>query len=279
MAVNNTIRPQGTAVAATKNSGEFTYLANGEEVKLSSSMVRRYLVSGDAANVTDQEVMMFLTLCKYQHLNPFLREAYLVKYGTSPATIVTGKDTFTKRAERNPRYLGKKAGIIIYNTQSGDVEEREGTFCLPHEEIVGGWARIYIKDREPEYNSVSFNEYAARKKDGSLNSQWASKPATMIRKVALVQALREAFPDEFGAMYSPEEMGEVSEAIPEDDTPVFVPEQQQAIGTNETAPQQTTRKAQPAPQSAPQQATPQPDEQQAEQPDEESAADALFKKP
>lgn len=274
MAVNNTIRPQGTAVAATKNSGEFTYLANGEEVKLSSSMVRRYLVSGDAANVTDQEVMMFLTLCKYQHLNPFLREAYLVKYGTSPATIVTGKDTFTKRAERNPRYLGKKAGIIIYNTQTGDVEEREGTFCLPHEEIVGGWARIYIKDREPEYNSVSFNEYAARKKDGSLNSQWASKPATMIRKVALVQALREAFPDEFGAMYSPEEMGEVSEAIPEDDTPVFVPEQQQAIGTNETAPQQTTRKAQPAPQSAPQ-----PDEQQAEQPEEESAADALFKKP
>lgn len=222
MAVTNTLKPNATALQ-NQNKGEFTYLANGEEVKLSSTMVRRYLVSGDAANVTDQEVMMFLTLCKYQHLNPFLREAYLVKYGNSPATIVTGKDTFTKRANRNPNYLGKQAGIIVLNL-SGEVENREGTFSLPGEEIVGGWAKIFIKDKEPEFNTVSFAEYAGRKKDGSLNSQWATKPATMIRKVALVQALREAFPDDFGAMYSPEEMGDVNEVIPEDDTPVVIPE-------------------------------------------------------
>lgn len=244
MAVSNTIRPQ-TAVANKPNSGEFTYLANGEEVKLSSTMVRRYLVSGDAANVTDQEVMMFLTLCKYQHLNPFLREAYLVKYGSSPATIVTGKDTFTKRASRNPNYLGKQAGIIVYNPASGDIEQREGTFRLPNEEIVGGWAKVFIKDREPEFNTVSFEEYAGRKKDGTLNNQWATKPATMIRKVALVQALREAFPDDFGAMYSPEEMGEVNEYVPEEDTPVIIPENQPKVEQKaEPVPQPTEAKKQ-----------------------------------
>lgn len=221
--VNNTIKPN-TAVAQQK-SGEFTYKANGEEIKLSANIVRRYLVNGDAANVTDQEVMMFLTLCKYQHLNPFLRECYLVKYGNSPATIVTGKDTFTKRASRNPNYKGKQSGIIVYNPETGAVENREGTFRLPNEQIVGGWARIFIKDREPEYNTVSFEEYAGRKKDGTLNSQWASKPATMIRKVAVVQALRDAFPDDFGAMYSPEEMGEVNEVIPENDNPVVIPQE------------------------------------------------------
>lgn len=204
----------------------FTYLANGEEVRLSAPMVRKYLVSGDAANVTDQEVMMFLTLCKYQHLNPFLREAYLVKYGSSPATIVTGKDTFTKRANRNPNYKGKQAGIVVVNA-NGEIEYREGTFRLPNEEIVGGWAKIFIEGKEAEYNTVSFDEYAGRKRDGSLNSQWASKPATMIRKVAVVQALREAFPDDFGAMYSPEEMGDVNEMIPDDDVPVVVPEEVQ----------------------------------------------------
>lgn len=223
MAINNSIRPQ--TAAAPQNKGEFAYTANGEEVKLSSTMVRRYLVNGDAQNVTDQEVMMFMTLCKYQHLNPFLREAYLVKYGNSPATIVTGKDTFTKRAERNPLYKGKKAGIIIIN-RNGEVEEREGTFRLPEEQIVGGWATIYIDGKEPEYNTVSFDEYVGRKKDGTLNSQWASRPATMIRKVAVVQALREAFPNEFGAMYSPEEMGNVVEAIPDDDTPVVIPQEE-----------------------------------------------------
>lgn len=209
--------------------GEFSYLANGEEVKLSAAMVKKYLVSGDASAVTDQEVMMFLTLCKYQHLNPFLREAYLIKYGNSPATIVTGKDTFTKRAAKNPNYKGKEAGIIVINL-NGQIEQREGTFALKDEQIVGGWARIYAKDREPELYTVSFDEYAGRKKDGSLNSQWASKPATMIRKVAVVQGLRECFPEDFEGLYSPEEMAtanpnvDVNEIVSEDDAPVVVQE-------------------------------------------------------
>ena len=114
-----------------------------------------------------------------------------------------------KRADANPNYMGKKAGIIVQK-EDGSVEEREGTFVLPNEKIVGGWAKVYVKDKEPEYQSVSFDEYAGKKKDGSLNAQWAKKPATMIRKVAVVHALREAFPDRFQGMYAQEEMTEVS---------------------------------------------------------------------
>lgn len=186
------------------------YEANGEMVQISPSMVKKYLVSG-GGNVTDGEVMMFMSLCRFQHLNPFLKEAYLIKYGSNdPATIVTGKDVFTKRAEANPNYKGKKAGIIVQK-EDGTVEEREGTMVLPSEKLVGGWARVFIKDKEPEYQSVSFDEYAGRKKDGSLNSQWAKKPATMIRKVAVVQALREAFPDRFQGLYAQEEMATVND--------------------------------------------------------------------
>lgn len=210
-----------------KAKGEFSYLANGEEVKLSASLVKKYLVSGDASAVTDQEVMMFLTLCKYQHLNPFLREAYLIKYGSSPAKIVTGKDTFTKRAVKNPNYKGKEAGIIVINTQ-GEIEQREGTFFIAGEKIVGGWAKIYVKDREPEMYTVSFDEYAGKKNDGTLNSQWLAKPATMIRKVAVVQGLRECFPEDLEGLYSPEEMAtanpniDINEIVSEDDAPVIV---------------------------------------------------------
>lgn len=225
MAVMNSL--SNIKAGAQPKSGEFTYLANGEEVRLSASMVKQYLVSGDAQAVTNQEVMMFLSLCRYQHLNPFLREAYLVKYGTSPATIVVGKDTFTKRANKNPNYRGKQAGIIVRDAD-GNIQQREGTFYAQGEEVVGGWAKIFVKDREPELNTVSFDEYAGRKKDGTLNSQWATKPATMIRKVAVVQALRECFPEDFGAMYSPEEMSnanpnvDVNEIISEDDKPIIV---------------------------------------------------------
>ena len=198
----------------------FEYDSNGEKVKLSPTTVRNYLVNG-GGNVTDQEVMMYLTLCRYQHLNPFLKEVYLIKYGNSPATIVTGKDLFMKRANRNPNYAGKKAGIIVASKENGAVTEREGTVYIPEtEELIGGWAKVYIKGHaEPEYASVSFNEYAGRKSDGTLNSQWATKPATMIRKVALVQALREAFPEDFGGLYSPEEMGNQAAVVLNDSAP------------------------------------------------------------
>ena len=105
-----------------------------------------------------------------------------------------------------------------------EVKMQEKVLPKKEEKLVGGWAEIYVDGFEkPVRVAVSFEEYAGRKKDGSLNSQWASKPATMIRKVAKVQALREAFPEDFEGMYTAEESG-VSEALSE--APVEVPEAQ-----------------------------------------------------
>lgn len=78
----------------------------------------------------------------------------------------------------------------------------------------------------PVKAAVSLEEYISRKKDGSVNAQWSTKPATMIRKVAKMQALREAFPEDFQGMYSAEEMN-VSEEMPE--IPVEQPVPQEII--------------------------------------------------
>jgi len=56
---------------------------NGNPVKLSADVVKNFLVSGNG-RITDSEAMMFISLCRYQHLNPFLNEAYLVKFGNLP---------------------------------------------------------------------------------------------------------------------------------------------------------------------------------------------------
>lgn len=205
MSVQNSIvkKPQST-------SAVITYESNGETVKLSPQMVKDYLVSG-GGNVSDQEVVMFLSMCKFQRLNPFLREAYLIKYGNSPATMIVGKDTFLKRARRHPEFKGFQAGIIVKKNRD-DFDryiEREGTYYDNSEEIiVGGWAKVFLKDYEqPFYSSVSMDEYIGKKSNGEVNNQWATKPATMIRKVALSQALREAFPEETLGLYEPEELG------------------------------------------------------------------------
>lgn len=187
-----------------------TYEVNGLQVTLTPQIVRNYLVSGDKERVTIQEVAMFINLCKFSGLNPWLKEAYCIKYGSEPATMVVGKEAFQKRAENHPAFDGCESGIMVVHPEVGEIEYRKGCFRMPEEMIIGGWAEVWRKDRTHSTRiEVPFDEYAGRKKDGSLNGQWSKKPGTMIRKVALVQALREAFPNSFGGMYSAEEQGTV----------------------------------------------------------------------
>lgn len=183
--------------------------ANGQEVELTSSTVKDYLVNGNGS-VTDQEVMMFMELCKYQQLNPFLKEAYLIKYSDkSPAQIVVGKEAYMKRAQAQPDFERFEAGIIIQ--RNNQLMEVEGSFKLPQDALLGGWAKIYRKGiKEPNITRVSMTEYSQEQ------SLWIKKPATMIRKVAIVQAIRETYPEQFGGMYIDEEVQ--SDIVFEDNT-------------------------------------------------------------
>lgn len=213
-------------IAKKDNSSQLVeFTANGEKIKLSPAIVRSYLVNGNG-QITDQEVVYFINLCKSQGLNPFIKDCYLIKYGNStPAQMVVSKDVFLKRAERNSEFDGLEAGIIVVNNESGELAYRKGAFYLKEqEEVVGGWADVYKKNiSHPTHIEVAFDEYAGRKNDGTLNSQWSSKAATMIRKVAITQALRETFPNDFQQMYSEEEM---NVDMKFDETPIKQPQEQ-----------------------------------------------------
>lgn len=217
MALNNSL---AKATQAAEIKVKYS-TPNGDEVILKPSTVRTYLTNGNGA-VTDAEVNMFLSLCKFNKLNPFLKEVYLIKYGNSPATMVVGKEVLLKRAMRSPKYEGMQAGIITVDN-NGNLKEREGTFVLDNETLVGGWAKVFVKGyTAPIYASVSMKEYSTGQ------SNWKSKPATMIRKVAVAQALREAFPEENAALYEASEMDKTvvettGQEIVVDETPIAMP--------------------------------------------------------
>lgn len=182
------------------------YEIDGQEIKLTPSIVQEYIV-GTTAKITMPEFKLFTELCKVRKLNPFLREAYLIKYSEKqPASIVVGKDAILKRAVLNEQYDGMKSGIIVTN-ENMEVIERKGTFKLPGENLVGGWAEVFRKDwKNSIYCSVSLEESIQKKNDGTPNSNWTKQPATMIEKVAKVRALREAFVEDLAGMYEAEEM-------------------------------------------------------------------------
>ena len=180
---------------------------------LTADTVKNYLVSGNGS-VNDQEILMFIELCKAQHLNPFIREAYLIKFGNSPANIVVGKDVFVKRAYRNPNFEGMKAGIVILKAD-GSMEYREGSLKAPKEILIGGWCEVYVKDMKfPIRSEVSMEEYSKGQ------STWKQMPAVMIRKCAMVTALREAFPEDLQGMYDAAEIRNVPDKLPEKEVKV-----------------------------------------------------------
>ena len=171
--------------------------ATHADIELSIAEIKRTI----CPTATDVEAHMFLELCRHQGLNPFTRDVYLVKYSGRPATHIIGKEGFTKRAEAHQNYDGMTAGIVVLRSD-GEMVDRVGTIKLENETLVGGWAKVYRTDRKiPSEVTVQFAEF------NTGQAQWKTMPATMIRKCALVSALREAFPSTFAGLYDSSEMG------------------------------------------------------------------------
>lgn len=180
---------------------------DGQRMTVTFDDVRDFICK----EATIAECRIFLETCKQYHLNPFTKEAYLIHYdnknGDTASTIVLGKTCYMKMAEAHPQYDGFEAGVIVFVPEVGELIHREGSIIYKGEELVGGWAKTYRKDRSrPFYEEVNFSEYDTKK------SLWVTKPATMIRKVALVHTLREAFPATFGGLIDESEVPVEAEA-------------------------------------------------------------------
>lgn len=171
--------------------------------------VKRYF---DPQNLlTEKQVGQALSLIKGRNLNPLANEVYIVAYkkktGGTEFSLIVSKEAFLKRAAQNPNYEGFEAGVVVID-ENGIQTERKGSLILPTDKLVGGWARVYRKNfKVPVEIHLSLAEYNKGK------STWNSMPATMIRKTALVNALREAFPEDLGNMYTEDDGGETFDRI------------------------------------------------------------------
>lgn len=201
------------------------YTCAGMEVRLTKTIVRRMLCRGNA-DFTDEHLNQFMLMCQFNQLNPFLNEAYLIGYkttdGDSEVAMIVSKEALMKRAEACPEYDGIEAGVIVRHPD-GSTEEMEGNYYDEEDKLVGGWAKVYRRDRNhPIVAKVRLSEFNKGR------ATWKSMPGTMISKVAKGQALREAFPAQLGAMYTQEERTPIEDA---DATEIL--EERKQIATHE----------------------------------------------
>ena len=177
-------------------------VATSEENKVTQDLLLDYLKTMNKG-LNEQQTKQFLAVAGTFGLNPWKREVYAVTFknkdGSTDMSIVTGYETYIKRAELNPNYDGYeiefkgsfKRGKV---TKSGKTGSWQVDALVPDGE-VSCICTVYRKDRaHPTREEVFFDEY------NKGNDMWIQKPRTMLKKVAIVSAFRKAFPFDFGGM-------------------------------------------------------------------------------
>ena len=157
-----------------------------------------------APKLSDTEFSAFIGMGKASGLNPFLREIWSIKYDTNaPAQIFIGRDGYRKAAQKNSEYDYHQSDAVYANDNFKVIKgEIEHDYNLKNRgELLGAYCVVKRRSStRPIYVYVDLKEYDTKR------SVWKDKPATMLKKVAEVQALRAAFQEQFGGTYSEDEM-------------------------------------------------------------------------
>ena len=138
--------------------------------------------------VPDIEIQKAIAVCKHLGLDPIKREVHFVPFGRTVQLVVSYTE-YIKRAERS----GKLNGWSI---------KFEGKTLQELKAVV----TIYRKDWQYPFEWVVYYKEVARK-----TPTWEQMPLFMLRKVAISQAFRLAFPEEVAHL--PYEEAEVIEEL------------------------------------------------------------------
>lgn len=162
----------------------------------------------------------FIEICTSFGLNPFIKEVYGIPYQTKDGeklSIIVGYEVYLKRAETSGQLSGWRAwteGSFELVEVKKTMKKKDGgtwdkVVRVPRGDLKG-CVEITRKDWDkPFYHEVYIEEYAQD------NEMWGDKPRTMIKKVAIAQGFRMAFPVELGGMpCTQDEMPQVVDVTP-----------------------------------------------------------------
>lgn len=152
-----------------------------------------------APKCNDIELEFFLAVCQRTGLDPFARQIYAIVRGEGDRrklTIQTSIDGYRAIAERSGKYAGQLSP----------------EWC----DADGVWVDVWLKNVPPAAARVGvlrsdwkepvwgIARYAAYRQEA--NPLWQKMPDAMLAKCAEALAIRKAFPDAIGGVYTREEM-------------------------------------------------------------------------
>lgn len=188
---------------------------------------KRYFVEGGS----DEEFELFMTQASRRGLDPTRKHIYAVARNSwNPQTKKTETTISHQVSIDGQRLLAERTGQ--YEGQTAP------QWCGPD----GQWRDVWLEDgppaaarvgvyrkgfREPIYAVVRYQSFVQTKavyENGKKTDRveptkfWADMPDHMLAKVAEAQALRRAFPEDLGGLYTAEEMAQADNPAPVEST-------------------------------------------------------------
>ena len=200
-----------TEVAVRDNGGPLTHVHKDEFTRERIELWKRTFCKG----ATDDELALFIAVCKRTGLSPEARQVFAVKRwdrkeNREVLSIQISIDGFRVIAERSGKYAGQKEAM--YCDTDGkwtDVWLHRNKF--PKAVKVGVLRRDFL---EPCYAIAVWESYCQTDKGGQPLHMWRNMPEVMLSKCAEALALRKAFPNELSGLYTNDEMAQASNEVP-----------------------------------------------------------------
>jgi phage recombination protein Bet len=161
-----------------------------------------------ARGATDNELKLFVEVCRKTGLDPFIKQIHAVKRWDSDLNrevmaYQVGIDGFRLQAQRSGDYEGQTQPQWCDN--AGKWFDVWTASQPPFASRVGVWRKGF---REATYGIAYYSEYVQRKRDGAPTRMWKDRPVGQLAKCAESLALRKAFPAELSGLYTHEEMAQ-----------------------------------------------------------------------
>ncbi len=161
-------------------------------------------------DVTEAELAAFLHECQRRKLDPFTRQIYLIgRKDKSKGRKVYRSQTSIDGFRLIARRAADKSGIdysyedtIWYDADGGRHE-----IWLSDKPPAG--AKVVVIRNGSRFDAVArFSAYVQTDWNGNPTRMWQSMGDVMVAKCAEALALRKAFPEDLGGIYTEEEMGQ-----------------------------------------------------------------------
>src|ERR1039458_97150 len=142
---------QQALIKREPTSVEYVPYGAQDKVKMTVGIIQNLIAVKTKTSKTcsERDAIRFMAMCQAKRMNPFEGDCFLIGYDSKDGpsfALVTAHQTYLKRAELHPEFDGMKSGLIV--REELGLKDVEGDFYDEGQQVVGGWATVYFKNRK-----------------------------------------------------------------------------------------------------------------------------------